>query len=74
MAYIIFARWSMYGRLTCVFVVKIHIVYVLVLVGRSVTSIAIDIFYPWITTLEGKDKSLRSTTSSQRDHRRDGAR
>jgi hypothetical protein len=48
-------------------VLKIQIVFVLVLVARYVTLIAIDVFYPSITPSEGRERSLGRATSSRRD-------
>jgi hypothetical protein len=60
MAYNFFAGWSMHRRLACPIYGKRYIIFfVLVLVGICVTSTAMDVFYPWINTSEGKEKSLR---------------
>jgi hypothetical protein len=48
-------------------VLKIQIVFVLVLVARYVTLIAIDVFYPSITPSEGRERNLGREPSSRRD-------
>jgi hypothetical protein len=48
-------------------VLKIQFVFVLVLVARYITLIAIDVFYPSITPSEGRERSLGRAPSSRRD-------
>jgi hypothetical protein len=71
MAYGIFSGWSVHGRLICPYCAKDTDCFVLVLVARNVTLIAIDVFYPSITRSEGRERSLGRAPSSQRDHPRD---
>jgi hypothetical protein len=53
MAYNIFVRWSLHRRSTCLICGRDLNGSVLVLVERFATLIAIDVFSPWITTLDG---------------------